>query len=406
MWQWFNRWIGQLGWILCCCALIALSAAKAHADEYTLVAGDVVWLKHPGLEEPAELTIDINGQIRLVGFGAIPLQGLTLNGAEGAVRQIIDAADMFVEPRVDIALKSYAPLVVAGDVTSPGQIAFVPGMTVETAIAIAGGIQHSGRLRSDVLHLRAELQGRLRDATIDILTQEIEIARLMATLKQAETIDFAELKTSGMAIVATDMTELLSAAERLFYADQERMRRLQSHWDQEIDAIESQQRLFAERIELGEEMARVAQTELEIARDLQAKGLQTSARMATVELRDADARSDVLALQSAQVVAATSLAEARLERDRFLTDREQALLSRLSLAHKQLLIAKSELGRVQDQLGHLNAYGLASDSPTFDVDIRIMSARSGVSSVSRSAPVLPGETIVVDLHPIQITALE
>ena len=43
------------------------------------------------------------------------------------------------EPHVAIEVEVYRPFFILGEVTTPGQYAYVPHMTVENAVAIAGG---------------------------------------------------------------------------------------------------------------------------------------------------------------------------------------------------------------------------------------------------------------------------
>jgi polysaccharide export outer membrane protein len=43
------------------------------------------------------------------------------------------------EPHVSVEVEAYRPFFILGEVTTPGQYPYVANMTVETAIAIAGG---------------------------------------------------------------------------------------------------------------------------------------------------------------------------------------------------------------------------------------------------------------------------
>jgi polysaccharide export outer membrane protein len=43
------------------------------------------------------------------------------------------------EPHVAVEIESYRPFFILGEVTFPGQYPYVPNMSVETAVAIAGG---------------------------------------------------------------------------------------------------------------------------------------------------------------------------------------------------------------------------------------------------------------------------
>ena len=42
-------------------------------------------------------------------------------------------------PHVAVEVETFRPFFILGEVTAPGQYAYVPNMTVETAVAIAGG---------------------------------------------------------------------------------------------------------------------------------------------------------------------------------------------------------------------------------------------------------------------------
>jgi polysaccharide export outer membrane protein len=55
------------------------------------------------------------------------------------------------EPSVAVEIESYRPFFILGEVQAPGQYPYVPNMTVESAIAIAGGF--SPRAKRDVVTL-------------------------------------------------------------------------------------------------------------------------------------------------------------------------------------------------------------------------------------------------------------
>jgi polysaccharide export outer membrane protein len=55
------------------------------------------------------------------------------------------------EPSVAVEIEAYRPFFILGEVAAPGQYPYVPNMTVESAVAIAGGF--SPRARRDVVTL-------------------------------------------------------------------------------------------------------------------------------------------------------------------------------------------------------------------------------------------------------------
>ena len=55
------------------------------------------------------------------------------------------------EPSVAVEVESYRPFFILGEVAAPGQYPYVPNMSVESAVAIAGGF--SPRARRDAVTL-------------------------------------------------------------------------------------------------------------------------------------------------------------------------------------------------------------------------------------------------------------
>jgi polysaccharide export outer membrane protein len=62
------------------------------------------------------------------------------------------------EPRVSVEVEAYRPFFVLGEVQTAGQYPYVNGMTVETAVAIAGG--YTPRARKDQAELTRSQDGR------------------------------------------------------------------------------------------------------------------------------------------------------------------------------------------------------------------------------------------------------
>ena len=52
------------------------------------------------------------------------------------------------EPRVSVEVEAFRPFFVLGEVTTAGQYPYVSGMTVQTAVAIAGGFSPRASQRS------------------------------------------------------------------------------------------------------------------------------------------------------------------------------------------------------------------------------------------------------------------
>jgi polysaccharide export outer membrane protein len=82
--------------------------------------------------------VDAAGQVTIPLIGAVTARGLTTQQLARAVAAKLRAG-FIREPHVAIEVETYRPFFILGEVTQPGQYPYVPNMTVETAVAIAGG---------------------------------------------------------------------------------------------------------------------------------------------------------------------------------------------------------------------------------------------------------------------------
>ncbi len=82
--------------------------------------------------------MDAAGNITMPLIGAVHARGLTTNELShvlaGRLRQ-----GFLREPHVAVEVELYRPFFILGEVNFPGQYPYVPNMTTETAVAIAGG---------------------------------------------------------------------------------------------------------------------------------------------------------------------------------------------------------------------------------------------------------------------------
>jgi polysaccharide export outer membrane protein len=114
---------------------------------YHLDAGDrlrVVVYGQEGLTNT--YAIDAGGSITMPLIGSVPARGRTTAGLAAAISAKLRAG-FIREPSVAVEIEAYRPFFILGEVAAPGQYPYVPNMTVESAVAIAGGF--SPRARRD-----------------------------------------------------------------------------------------------------------------------------------------------------------------------------------------------------------------------------------------------------------------
>jgi polysaccharide export outer membrane protein len=114
---------------------------------YRLDAGDklrVVIYGQEGLTNT--YAIDAGGAITMPLIGSVPARGLTPAELASAITRRLRGG-YIRDPSVAVEIEAYRPFFILGEVAAPGQYPYVPNMSVESAVAIAGGF--SPRARRD-----------------------------------------------------------------------------------------------------------------------------------------------------------------------------------------------------------------------------------------------------------------
>src|ERR1700722_7378594 len=111
--------------------------------EYGLGPGDQVRIITFGEDNlTGEFRVNDSGSIALPLIGAVHAAGLTSQGLEGAVGGALERGNLVRNPSVAVEIIAYRPIYVLGEVNKPGQYPYQPGMTVVTAVAVAGGFTY------------------------------------------------------------------------------------------------------------------------------------------------------------------------------------------------------------------------------------------------------------------------
>jgi polysaccharide export outer membrane protein len=132
-------------------AYAAAPAPVRYDAGYKLDAGDklrVVVYGQEGLTNT--YAIDAGGSITMPLIGSVPARGRTPAGLAAEISAKLRNG-YIRDPSVAVEIESYRPFFILGEVAAPGQYPYVPNMTVESAVAIAGGF--SPRARRDAVTL-------------------------------------------------------------------------------------------------------------------------------------------------------------------------------------------------------------------------------------------------------------
>jgi polysaccharide biosynthesis/export protein len=132
-------------------AYAAAPMPVSYDKAYRLDAGDklrVVVYGQEGLTNT--YAIDAGGSITMPLIGAVPARGRTPAGLASEITGRLRNG-YIREPSVAVEIDSYRPFFILGEVAAPGQYPYVPNMSVESAVAIAGGF--SPRAKRDQVTL-------------------------------------------------------------------------------------------------------------------------------------------------------------------------------------------------------------------------------------------------------------
>lgn len=133
---------------------------------YHLDAGDelrVVVFEQPSLTNL--YAVDQSGYVAFPLIGDVPARGATPDELSDRISARL-ATSYLRDPDVTVEVASYRPFFALGEVNSPGQYAYVPGMTAETAIAVAGGF--TDRANKRIVRISRTLSGQLHEGRIAV----------------------------------------------------------------------------------------------------------------------------------------------------------------------------------------------------------------------------------------------
>lgn len=139
---------------------------EAIGQPYMLDAGDRLRVTVFGQGDLTNAyAVDQSGYISFPLVGAVPARGRTVRQVEREIAQKLRQG-FLRDPDVSVQVDRYRPVFVMGEVGSAGQYSYVPGMTVQTAIASAGGF--SARANQANADITRHINGRVMTGRVPI----------------------------------------------------------------------------------------------------------------------------------------------------------------------------------------------------------------------------------------------
>ena len=120
--------------------LAGTAAAAQQSEDYRLAAGEKVAISVFGEDDLSmNVTLADNGVLKYPFLGDIRVAGLTVPELERAIADGL-RGDYLINPEVTVTIQQYRPIFLNGEVNRPGGYEYQPGLTVEKALTLAGGL--------------------------------------------------------------------------------------------------------------------------------------------------------------------------------------------------------------------------------------------------------------------------
>ncbi|WP_257264436.1 polysaccharide biosynthesis/export family protein [Endozoicomonas sp. ONNA2] len=121
------------------CSGVASADQLMSLSRYELGSGDKIGISVFGEEDmEKELILTDAGTVSYPFLGEFRVRGMTVGQLQKYITDKLKDG-YFVDPRVSVSIKEYRKFFVSGEVKSPGGFSFEPGLTLEKAVALAGG---------------------------------------------------------------------------------------------------------------------------------------------------------------------------------------------------------------------------------------------------------------------------
>lgn len=201
------RTIRRFGAMVVVLFAVACAVPGAAQEAYRLNTGDRVAVRFVQWD-----TIELNfvefealngtylvgpdGTIMLPVIGVVAVEGKSLS--EVATSMSLDLQNrlgLVQPPGASLSVVGYQPIYVLGAVANPGAYDFFPGLTVQQALALAGGLETLLDERQDGASAAIRVAGSLQEIAIDIAREEVSAARLRAEMDGASDFTVPEKVT-------------------------------------------------------------------------------------------------------------------------------------------------------------------------------------------------------------------
>ncbi|MCA1406675.1 polysaccharide biosynthesis/export family protein [Ensifer sp. IC3342] len=385
-------------------ALVGAVSTPAWADAPELAPRTKIrltimqWMPTKGEYVPwalgGEFVVSETGAISVPVIGTVTVGNLDKAQLAAEIAKRLQTKIGLVEaPETTVEIVEYPPVYVVGDVTTPGEYKFRPGLTALQALAMSGGELRetsSGQSRDNVT-----LVGELRGIDNAQLRSNARIARLQAEMSGAKEITFAPPLSADTALVAA-----IQDQERIIFSTRANVLARQSKSLSELrDLLEQEIRVLEEKVKGAEASIEAAERELKGVRTLVERGVAVASRQSDLERELTNARANRLDFVTAIMRARQNISEATRNLEGLYDNRQAEVASELQSEQatlEQLKLKRATTERLLlDELSATEGSAQRDEQATSFVIIRRGDGKIGEFPATETTALMPGDVIKV-----------
>jgi protein involved in polysaccharide export with SLBB domain len=373
---------------------LVLSAPLSKAKDYTLGTGDILQitiLERPSLN--GAYTIGPDGKVSVPSLGAINARGETSRSFEKKLLGL--AKEKIAEPSLAIQIVQYRPFFILGDVKEAGQHAYVPGISVMQAVALANGFgrqkDNSDTLSRTLANLRA--QQSFDQNVVELVSSRARLARLLAEQSGAETFEYQVTDNFGLG--DSLLKDILAKEQRVF------LERVTSHAKNlelsklTLEARRKESVSYLDRIASQNDFLDSVADELSKTKELREQGLVSASKLNDLVRKEISTRGEVL--QTRSLLRQSEASVRRSEQEVYAIDAGRKLQLASDIQTLTESISKLE-ARIDGDVSILSETGGGRISSSTKSGHVYELYRNGVlqsTDVTLKTPVEPGDTLFV-----------
>ncbi|WP_353476560.1 polysaccharide biosynthesis/export family protein (plasmid) [Salipiger sp. H15] len=381
--------------------LIMLTAAcpalAQQAEPYRVTTGDRLSVSVYGNpDQSGELRLDADGAIVHPLAGTVPALGRTLEEIRGDLSARL--AEFLPNPTVTIGIAAYSPVFVLGDVQSPGEYDYRPGLSVLQLIALAGGVPRDplGLTGGFLSILDAKRDAEMQ--SLAIFAAEVTIARLQSELSDESFV------TTGITppplISRSDENRIIDDEHQLYALRKEKRAAQDRGFEAQIQSYDTEIETLEKSIVLHNDELALMEEDISATQQLVERSLATPTRLREVQREKSAKLRDALELQMYLSRARQGKVATTRERTDAGTEFRTAVGESLKAARADLVQAQLRLRTIEETLANLrSSRELAADGGAeSDLVLTVMRASGDELQelpITANARLAPGDILRV-----------